>query len=68
MVDPICEVRTSAEISPLPRSSANDIGYKGSMRKLIASIHNTANDILAGPPADETNFMVWAQAGIEDSL
>ena len=37
------------------------------MRKLIVSIHNTANDIVTGPPFDETNFMVWAQAGIEDS-
>lgn len=39
-----------------------------SMRKLIVSIHSTANDIVTGPPTDETNFMVWAQAGIEDSL
>jgi dihydrofolate reductase len=38
------------------------------MRKLIVSIHSTANDIVTGPPGDETNFMVWAQAGIEDSL
>jgi dihydrofolate reductase len=38
------------------------------MRKLIVSIHSTANDIVTGPPYDETNFMVWAQAGIEDSL
>jgi dihydrofolate reductase len=38
------------------------------MRKLIVSIHSSANDIVTGPPADETNFMVWAQAGIEDSL
>jgi dihydrofolate reductase len=38
------------------------------MRKLIVSIHSTANDIVSGPPSDETNFMVWAQAGIEDSL
>jgi dihydrofolate reductase len=38
------------------------------MRKLIVSIHSTANDIVTGPPADETNFMVWAQDGIEDSL
>jgi dihydrofolate reductase len=36
------------------------------MRKLIVSIHSTVNDIVTGPPADETNFMVWAQAGIED--
>jgi dihydrofolate reductase len=38
------------------------------MRKLIVSIHSTANDIVTGPPSDETNFMVWAQAGIEDSM
>lgn len=38
------------------------------MRKLIVSIHSTANDTVTGPPSDETNFMVWAQAGIEDSL
>ena len=38
------------------------------MRKLIVSIHSTANDVVTGPPSDETNFMVWAQAGIEDSL
>jgi dihydrofolate reductase len=38
------------------------------MRRLIVSIHSTANDIVTGPPSDETNFMVWAQAGIEDSL
>src|SRR5688572_8725665 len=37
------------------------------MRKLIVSIHSTANDIVTGPPSDETNFMTWAQAGIEDS-
>lgn len=38
------------------------------MRKLIVSIHTTANGIVTGPPSDDTNFMVWAQAGIEDSL
>ena len=38
------------------------------MRKLIVSIHATANGIVTGPPSDETNFMVWAQPGIEDSL
>jgi hypothetical protein len=38
------------------------------MRKLIVSIHSTANGIVTGPPSDETNFMVWAQAGFEDSL
>ena len=38
------------------------------MRRLIVSIHATANGIVTGPPSDETNFMVWAQAGIEDSL
>lgn len=38
------------------------------MRRLIVSIHSTANDIVSGPAPDETNFMAWAQAGIEDSL
>ncbi len=38
------------------------------MRKLIVSIHSTANGIVTGPPSDETNFMVWAQAGIEDAI
>jgi dihydrofolate reductase len=38
------------------------------MRKLIVSIHSTANGIVTGPPSDATNFMIWAQAGIEDSL
>ena len=38
------------------------------MRRLIVSIHSTAIDIVTGPPSDKTNFMVWAQAGIEDSL
>ena len=38
------------------------------MRKLIVSIHSTANDVVTGPPSDETNFMLWAQPGIEDSL
>lgn len=38
------------------------------MRKLIVSIHSTANGVVTGPTSDETNFMVWAQAGIEDSL
>ena len=38
------------------------------MRKLVVSIHATANGIVTGPPSDETNFMVWAEAGIEDSL
>jgi hypothetical protein len=43
------------------------VGHE-SIRKLIVSIHSTANDIVTGPPSDQTNFMVWAQAGIEDSL
>lgn len=44
------------------------LGGKGPVRKLIVSIHATANGIVTGPLSDETNFMVWAQAGIEDSL
>jgi dihydrofolate reductase len=38
------------------------------MRKLIVSIHSTANDIVTGPQSDQTNFMLWAQPGIDDSL
>ncbi|HET6292690.1 MAG TPA: dihydrofolate reductase family protein [Kribbella sp.] len=39
------------------------------MRKLIVSIHSTANNIVTGPPSgDETDFGQWAQPGIEDSL
>jgi dihydrofolate reductase len=39
------------------------------MRKLVVSIHSTANGIVTGPPSgDETDFMQWAHPGIEDSL
>ncbi|TQM04297.1 dihydrofolate reductase family protein [Pseudonocardia kunmingensis] len=39
------------------------------MRKLVVSIHSTANNIVTGPPSgDETDFMQWAHPGIEDSL
>ena len=38
------------------------------MRKLIVSIHSTANNIVTGPPSgDETDFMQWAQPGIDES-
>lgn len=37
------------------------------MRKLIVSIHSSFDGVVTGPDEDETNFMVWAQAGIEDS-
>jgi dihydrofolate reductase len=37
------------------------------MRKIIVSIHSSFNGIVGGPPNDETNFMVWAQAGIKDT-
>lgn len=37
------------------------------MRKLIVSIHSSFNGVVTGPKDDETNFMVWAQPGIEDS-
>src|SRR4028119_2450299 len=43
-------------------------GGEGPVRKLIVSIHATANGIVTGPPSDETNCRVWAQPGIEDSL
>ena len=39
------------------------------MRKLIVSIHSTANNIVTGPPTDdETDFMQWAQPGINDTM
>ena len=37
------------------------------MRKLIVSIHSSFDGIVTGPEDDDTNFMIWAQAGIEDS-
>lgn len=37
------------------------------MRKLIVSIHSSFDGVVTGPNEDETNFMIWAQAGIEDS-
>lgn len=37
------------------------------MRKIIVSIHSTFNGVVTGPADDPTNFMIWAQAGIEDS-
>jgi len=36
------------------------------MRKIIVSIHSTFNGVVTGPANDKTNFMTWAQAGIED--
>lgn len=37
------------------------------MRKIIVSIHSSFDGVVTGPEDDETNFMIWAQAGIEDS-
>lgn len=37
------------------------------MRKIIVSIHSSFDGVVSGPADDETNFMIWAQAGIEDS-
>lgn len=38
------------------------------MRKLIVSIHSTANNVVTGSPAgDETDFGQWAQPGIDES-
>jgi hypothetical protein len=55
-------------IPPFAAFKCQRYGGQKAMRKLIISIHSTANDIVTGPPSDKTNFMVWAQAGIEDSL
>ncbi|SRR6266498_692202 len=38
------------------------------MRKIIVSIHSTFNGVVTGPADDPTNFMTWAQTGIEDSV
>jgi dihydrofolate reductase len=38
------------------------------MRKLIVSIHSTANNVVTGSPTgDETDFGQWAQPGIDES-
>ena len=37
------------------------------MRKIIVSIHSTFNGVVTGPADDPTNFMTWAQTGIEDT-
>jgi dihydrofolate reductase len=36
------------------------------MRRIIVSIHSTFNGVVTGPENDETNFMTWPQAGIDD--
>jgi dihydrofolate reductase len=36
------------------------------MRRIIVSIHSTFNGVVTGPASDKTNFMTWAQAGIEE--
>lgn len=37
------------------------------MKKIIVSIHSAFNGVVTGPADDPTNFMTWAQAGIEDT-
>src|SRR6059036_1135816 len=36
------------------------------MRRIIVFIHSTFNGVVTGPENDKTNFMIWAQTGIED--
>ncbi|MCX2679774.1 dihydrofolate reductase family protein [Galbibacter sp. EGI 63066] len=36
------------------------------MKKIIVSIHSSFNGVVTGPADDPTNFMTWAQTGIED--
>lgn len=36
------------------------------MRKIIVFIHSTLNGVVTGSADDKTNFMTWAQAGIDD--
>ena len=38
------------------------------MRKLVVSIHSTANDIVTGSPSGDETELVWAEEGITDSL
>lgn len=38
------------------------------MRKLVVSIHSTANDIVTGPPSGDMTEWQWAGPGIEESL
>jgi hypothetical protein len=38
------------------------------MRKIIVSIHSSFNGVVTGPAKDPTNFMTWAQAGIDDIM
>jgi dihydrofolate reductase len=35
------------------------------VRRIIVSIHSTFNGVVTGPDNDKTNFMTWAQAGID---
>lgn len=37
------------------------------MKKIIVSIHSAFNGVVTGPADDPTNFMTWAQTGIEDT-
>jgi dihydrofolate reductase len=37
------------------------------MRKIIVSIHSTLNGVVTGPADDPTNFMTWAETGIQDT-
>src|SRR5919108_6250471 len=36
------------------------------VRKIIVFIHSTFNGVVTGPEGDTTNFMTWAQTGIDD--
>lgn len=38
------------------------------MRKLVVSIHSTANDIVTGPPSGDMTEWQWAGPGIQESL
>lgn len=38
------------------------------MRKLVVSIHSTANDIVTGPPSGDETELQWAGTGIDESL
>lgn len=38
------------------------------MRRLLVSIHSTANDVVTGSPSGDVTELTWAEAGINDSL
>ncbi len=60
-----CEIRPIHRTSTKPVLRRLEARKTRIMRKLIVSIHSTANNIVTGSPSgDETDFMQWAQPGM----